>query len=151
MVHLIQHPTRVSDQHTHATSHSLCLLICFLNPILYVLSPQVSFDHNLITASCSALPSSQRKADRSSQALSLIWPLLSYGILSEFLLGEILFFFTWYDSMCRVKEIIMAGMEAYIPCSLSCTSNIFQPWFDGQCSEAVRRDYNYGRSFICKQ
>ena len=137
---LIQFPTRIPDQHSHTPQTLDLFLSTDLSPYSYsILCPLGSSDHNLITVSCSAsLPSPLQKNPRR------FWHYRSadWSSLKEFY-SE----FPWEDfcfasddtSVCadRVTEVIMAGIEAYIPSSIYHTPKGSQPWFDDRCSEAI--------------
>ena len=36
-----------------------------------------------------------------------------------------------------IAEVIMCGMEAYVPFSFPISSSSYQPWFDEACSESI--------------
>ena len=138
---LIQHPTRVPDQHSHTPQTLDLFLSTDLSPYSYsILCPLGSSDHNLIYVSCSAsIPSPPQKNPRR------LWHYRSadWRSLKEFYAD-----FPWEDfcfstddtSLCadRITEIIMAGIEAYVPYSFSRTSKGSQAWFNNQCSIAIK-------------
>ena len=146
---IIKHPTRVPDRHDQ-TPNTLDLFFTS-NPSLYsytISSPLGSSDHCLISISSSwaqlpPLPPSQRllwhferaqRADLSSFLLDFPW--------REYC------FFSGDSSLAALKvvEVLLSGMEAYIPSSIK-TFSPTNPWFDHSCSRAIQAREEAYRSY----
>ena len=136
---LIQHPTRVPDQHAQTPQTLDLFLSTDISSYSYSISaPLGSSDHNLISVCCPALPPSpiRKPSHRLWHYRSADWLNLRNFYL-DFPWNE--YCFSANDtSVCadKVSEVIMAGMEAYIPFS-HYSSSKSKPWFDSTCSEAI--------------
>ena len=140
LTQLVGEPTRVPDRPGDSpTAPDLCFVShdfysCISSP------PLGSSDHRLISVSCpmayfpSVTPTVKRKY---WQYRSADWPNLQ----------EFFFSFPWKDvcfssrdpSICaeQVTEVILAGMEAFIPYSLSISNS--KPWFNTACAKALSK------------
>merc|ERR1711911_229190 len=146
---IIQHPTRVPDR--HGDRANILDLFFTSNPPNYTYSiqpPLGSSDHNLVSVSCSfahppPLPPTQRR----------LWHFddTQRAELSSYFLD-----FPWGDYCFRsgdpdrvaplITEVIVSGMEAYIPYSTK-TFSPSKPWFDRACSQAVEAREKAFRSY----
>ena len=113
------------------------------NPSAYsikLFSPLGSSDHNLISAICPVAPI--LPVDPPGRRRLWHFDSASWEDLEQYF-----FDFPWKDycfrdrdpNLCaqRITEVIVSGMEAYIPSSFSNT-NAKKPWFNSTCSRAVR-------------
>ena len=137
---IIKHPTRVPDRHDHTPN--ILDLFFTSNPVNYsynITSPLGSSDHCLISISSTLsapppLPSTQRR----------LWffERMQRDHISDFLSD-----FPWGDvcfrsgdpsvAVSQIEEVIMAGMEEYIPSTIK-TFSPSNPWFDRACSSAIQ-------------
>lgn len=139
LTQLVDEPTRIPDRQGDFAS----LLDLFLtsNPDLYTVTvqpPLGSSDHNLISATCELAIKTQEP-----QLPRKVWHYKSakWRNLREFYLH-----FPWIDvcfknrntseSADEITQVILAGMEAFIPSSIKRPSKN-KPWFDKSCSRAV--------------
>ena len=137
---LVQHPTRIPDR--LGESPNILDLFLTTNPSAYsvsLFSPLGSSDHSLISVTCPIAP--VRPADPPEKRR--LW---HYRAADWEALRQYLFDFPWNDfcfhgrgpSECalRITEVILSGMEAYIPYSYP-PPNSKKPWFNHACSTAV--------------
>ena len=137
---LVQHPTRVPDR--LGDTPNILDLFLTSNPSAYAVqlySPLGSSDHNLISVSCPIAPLPPQDPPKRR----CLWHFNSanWGDLRRHFAD-----FPWYDycfrdrdpSLCaqRVTEMIVSGMEAYIPHTFS-RPKASKPWFDSSCSRAI--------------
>ena len=145
---LIQHPTRIPDRPGERAN--ILDLYLTSHPSSYTVklfSPLGSSDHNLISVSCPITPVQPLEPPSPRR----YW---HFGIADWDALRQYFFDFPWNDycfqvgdpSVCaeRVAEVILSGMEAYIPSSFSPT-NTKKPWFTHACSKAIK---NRERAFL---
>ena len=138
---LVQHPTRIPDR--LGDTPNILDLFLTSNPSAYsvkLYSPLGTSDHNLISVFCPIAPI--RPQDPPGRRCfwhyaSARWDdLRSY--FSDFPWNE--YCFQVRDpSTCaeRISEVIVSGMEAYIPHTFS-TPNAKKPWFNHACSRAIK-------------
>ncbi|MCP4340929.1 MAG: hypothetical protein GY799_19080, partial [Desulfobulbaceae bacterium] len=138
---LVQHPTRIPDR--LGDQPNILDLFLTSNPSAYsiqLFSPLGSSDHNLISATCSIAP--VQPMDPPKRRRLWHFDAADWGDLCQYFYD-----FPWNDycfrdrdpSACaeRITEVIVSGMEAYIPHSFPLT-NKKKPWFNYTCSNAVR-------------
>ena len=143
---IIKDPTRVPDRPEHTPQ--ILDLFFTSNPVNFnysISAPIGSSDHSLISVSTSVtspppIPSTQRRLwhFRDTQRTNL------RDYFTEFPWQDYCFS-TGDTSECalRVEELILSGMEAYVPHTIT-TFSPSKPWFDGSCSDAIRqRDRAY--------
>ena len=137
---LVQHPTRIPDR--LGDTPNILDLFLTSNPSAYAVtlsSPLGSSDHTLITVSCPIAPIPPQDPPRRR----CLWHFASadWGSLRGYYAD-----FPWNDycfrvrdpSLCaeRITEVIVSGMEAYIPHSFS-RPKPSKPWFNTACSRAI--------------
>ena len=138
---LVQHPTRIPDR--LGDTPNILDLFLTTNPSAYsvkLFSPLGSSDHNLISVTCPIAPVPSRDPPKRR----CFWHFNSakWEDLRQYYSD-----FPWNDycfhvkdpSLCaeRITEVIVSGMEAYIPHTFS-NPKARQPWFNSACSHAVR-------------
>jgi hypothetical protein len=141
---LVQAPTRYPDR--HGDQPNLLDLFLTTNPLPYTVnlfSPLGSSDHRLISVS-NSISSSLPQERPPPSARRRFW---HFGAANWSNLRSYFFDFPWNDycfgrrdpSECaeRITEVILSGMEAYIPFSFSSTKTN-KPWFNSACSRAIR-------------
>ncbi|KAL7629919.1 UNVERIFIED_CONTAM: hypothetical protein RMT77_019962 [Armadillidium vulgare] len=142
LVHL---PTRIPDR--LGDEPNILDLFLTSNPSPYTVKlfpPLVSSDHLLISVSCpvsSSLP--QERPPPSARRRFWHFGATNWSDLRLYFSD-----FPWNDycfrgrgpSECaeRITEVILSGMEAYIPYSVPSTKPN-KPWFNSACSRAIRR------------
>jgi len=145
MEQLIKHPTRVPDRHDH--SPNTLDLFFTSNPSHYaytIFAPLGSSDHNLIS-----IHSKWSRPPKIPPSKRLLW---HFGSAQWSALREFLIDFPWDDCFLAsrdasvvadsITEVILAGMEAFIPSSTKSFSS--HKWFDRSCADACRiRDGAY--------
>jgi hypothetical protein len=145
LVQLVQLPTRIPDR--PGDSPNILDLFLTSNPSPYtvkLLPPLGSSDHLLISVSCpfnSNLPRERASASTKRH----LW---HFGAANWSDLQTYFFDFPWNDycfggrgpSECaeRITEVILSGMEAYIPFSFPSTKQN-KPWFNSNCTQAIHR------------
>ena len=138
---LVQHPTRIPDR--LGDTPNILDLFLTTNPSAYSVklsSPLGSSDHNLISASCPIAPIPPQDPPKRRcfwHYASARWDDLRMYFSD----------FPWNDycfqdrdpSVCaqRITEVIVSGMEAYIPHTFS-TPHAKKPWFNHACSCAIK-------------
>jgi len=138
---LVQRPTRIPDR--LGDTPNILDLFLTSNPSAYsvkLFSPLGSSDHNLISVFCPITP--VRPLDPARRRCfwhfsSARWDdLRSY--FSDFPWNDYCFQ-TGDPSECaqRITEVIVSGMEAYIPHSFS-LPHAKKPWFNHACSRAIK-------------
>ena len=138
---LVQHPTRIPDR--LGESSNILDLFLTTNPSAYsvkLFSPLGSSDHNLISSTCPIAP--VRPADPPKKRRLWHFREANWEALRQYYSD-----FPWNDycflgrepTVCasRITEVILSGMEAYIPFSYPLT-NAKKPWFNHTCSNAVQ-------------
>ena len=138
---LVQHPTRIPDR--LGDSPNILDLFLTTNPTAYsvkLFSPLGSSDHNLISSTCPIAP--VRPVDPPKKRRLWHFREANWEALRQYFSD-----FPWNDycfrgrepTVCasRITEIILSGMEAYIPFSYPLT-NAKKPWFNHACSNAIR-------------
>ena len=143
---IIRHPTRVPDRHDHAPNP--LDLFFTSNPLNYnysISAPLGSSDHSMISVSSSLAPPPPIPPTKRQ-----LW---HYDDAQWTNLREFFHDFPW-DDYCfsslnpnqvalRATEVLVSGMEAYIPSSVKSFSPT-KPWFDRSCSSATQaRDRAY--------
>ena len=142
---IIKHPTRIPDRRDHS-SNTLDLLFTS-NPSHYkytISAPLGSSDHNLVS-----IHSDWARPTPPPPSKRLLW---HYGRAQWSALREYFFDFPWgehcfagrdaSDAALRITEVILSGMECFIPSSTKAFSS--QKWFDRSCADACRtRDRAY--------
>ena len=138
---LVKHPTRIPDR--LGDTPNILDLFLTTNPSAYTVklsSPLGSSDHSLISVSCSIAPVLSQDPPQPR----CLWHFTSarWDDLRQYYAD-----FPWNDycfrtsdpSLCaeRITEVIVSGMEAYIPHSFSKPKSS-KPWFNAACSRAVR-------------
>ncbi|KAL7643214.1 UNVERIFIED_CONTAM: hypothetical protein RMT77_006505 [Armadillidium vulgare] len=150
---LVQLPTRIPDR--LGDEPNILDLFLTSNPSPYTVKlfpPLGSSDHLLISVSSSISSSLPQERPLSTERKRL-W---HFGAASWSDLRSYFFDLPWNDycfrgkgpSECaeRITEVILSGMEAYIPYSFPSTKPN-KPWFNSACSRAIRhrdaafRDY----------
>ena len=142
LTQLVQHPTRIPDR--LGDRPNILDLFLTSNPSTYTIqqfSPLGSSDHTLISLAC---PKSLIRS-REAPTRRKLW---HYGAADWESLREYFFDFPWNDycfrggdasgAAERVTEVILSGMEAFIPHTFSPTKKN-QPWFNSDCNLAIRR------------
>ncbi|KAK3884497.1 hypothetical protein Pcinc_011235 [Petrolisthes cinctipes] len=137
---LIQYPTRIPDR--LGDQPNILDLFLTSHPSAYTVelfSPLGSSDHNLISVSCPIAPIKPLDPPRKRR----LW---HYSAANWDDLRQYFNDFPWNDfcfrgrgpSECaaRITEVILSGMEAYIPYSFPLT-NSRNSWFNHACSTAV--------------
>ena len=137
---LVQLPTRVPDR--LGDTPNILDLFLTTNPSAYTVklfSPLGSSDHNLISATCPIAPI----PPQDPPARRCLW---HYNSARWEDLRRYYSDFPWNDycfragdpSLCaeRITEVIVSGMEAYIPHTFS-DPKARKPWFNSACSRAV--------------
>ena len=136
----MQHPTRIPDR--LGDTPNILDLFLTSNPSAYAVtlsSPLGSSDHNLISVSCPISPIPPQ--DPPKRRCLWHFASASWGDLRRYYAN-----FPWNDycfrdrdpSLCaeRITEVIVSGMEAYIPHSFS-QPKPSKPWFNTACSRAI--------------
>ena len=146
---LVQHPTRIPDR--LGDRPNILDLFLTSNPSAYsvhLYSPLGSSDHNLISVSCPVAPVQPQDPPKRRcfwHFSSARWDDLRM-YFSDFPWND--YCFRVRDpSVCaqRITEVIVSGMEAYIPHTFSPT-HARKPWFNHACSRAVKdREAAYRR------
>ncbi|KAL7641293.1 UNVERIFIED_CONTAM: hypothetical protein RMT77_008431 [Armadillidium vulgare] len=142
---LVQLPTRIPDR--LGDEPNILDLFLTSNPSPYTVKlfpPLGSSDHLLISVSCpvsSSLP--QERPPPSARRRFWHFGATNWSDLRSYFSD-----FPWNDycfrgrgpSECaeRITEVILSGMEAYIPYSFPSTKPN-KPWFNSACSRAIRR------------
>ena len=138
---LVQLPTRIPDRLGDTPNILDLFLTTHPNPYsVHLFSPLGSSDHRLISVSCPIAPVPPQDPPEKRclwHFTSARWEDLRRHFAD----------FPWNDfcfrdrdpSLCaeRITEMIVSGMEAYIPHSFS-TPKSNKPWFNLTCSRAVR-------------
>ena len=137
---IIKHPTRVPDRHDQAPN--ILDLFFTSNPLNYsysISSPLGSSDHSVVSVSASLAPPPPLPPTK-----RLLW---HFERVQRADMSAFLFDFPWGDYCFRsrdassvatfVTEIMVAGMDAYIPSSVKSFSPS-NPWFDRACSQAIQ-------------
>ena len=146
---LVQHPTRIPDR--LGDTPNILDLFLTSNPSAYTVklfSPLGSSDHNLISLTCPIAPVLPQDPPKPR----CLW---HYASAEWDNLRQYYADFPWNDfcfrardpSLCaeRITEVIISGMEAFIPHSFS-NPKARKPWFNSACSHAIHdREKAYKR------
>ena len=146
---LIEGSTRIPDNSLQQPSPGPLDLFLTSHPGQYTINikpPLGTSDHNLISTSC---PMAHNPPSNSSNRRLWHFSSANWHDIRQFYHD-----FPWNDFVFRSRdpsecallftEVLVAGMEAYVPFSFAKSSSSCKPWFDRSCSEAIQsRDEAY--------
>lgn len=141
LTQIINEPTRVPDNPTHSP-HLLDLFITS-NPLEYtssVTSPLGNSDHSLVTLSLKSIPANSTKRippRRIWHFRSAQWDDLRI-FYSSFPWGDYCFKNKDASQSAKsISEVIIMGMELFIPFKIFQKGGNSKPWFNVECSKAI--------------